>query len=353
MQGRLRSVVLGGVATFLMAGLAAGPAAAQEQVIVVGWGGVWQDAYRTAVFEPFAKETGIKVVEEEFGGEYAKLTAQIEAGKITWDLAAFESPQVIQGCDEGAFVPLDWDALGGRDNQLEYAAHDCGIASDVWATVLAYDADKLNPAPSSWQAYWDTATYPGKRGAYKDARIMLEIALLADGVPGNEIYDVLGTPEGVDRAFAKLDEIKPDLLWAESAADGMQRLLAGDVVMTVNFNARVTGAARDNQRNLAIAWPAGFWVGTDYWVQIEGGPNPGPAAQLIEFYSRPETQAELVKYLSYGVPSKEAYALMSDEVKAELPTTPERGEWAMAYSDDFWVDRQAALTERFNAWASQ
>jgi putative spermidine/putrescine transport system substrate-binding protein len=330
-----------------------GTAYAQEQVVVVGWGGVWQDAYRKAVWEPFAKETGIKVVEEEFGGEYAKLTAQIEAGKITWDLAAFESPQVIQGCDEGAFRKLDWDKLGGRANQLDYAAHDCGIASDVWATVLAYDADKLNPAPASWQDYWDIAKFPGRRGAYKDARIMLEIALAADGVAKEQVYDVLGTPEGVDRAFKKLDEIKSEIIWAESAADGMQRLLAGDVVMTVNFNARVTGAARDNNRNLVIAWPAGFWVGTDYWVQIEGGPNSEPAAKLIEYYSRPATQAELVKYLSYGVPSKEAYALMADDVKAELPTTPERQAWAAAYSDEFWVERQAAMTERFNAWASQ
>jgi putative spermidine/putrescine transport system substrate-binding protein len=54
---------------------------AEEQLVAVGWGGVWQDAYRTAVFEPFMKETGIKVVEEEFGGEYAKLTSQVEAAR--------------------------------------------------------------------------------------------------------------------------------------------------------------------------------------------------------------------------------------------------------------------------------
>lgn len=347
----MRQRFLGALLVGATALAALGVAQAQEQVVVVGWGGVWQDAYRKAVFEPFMAETGIKIVEEEFGGEYAKLAAQIEAGKITWDLAAFESPQVIQGCDEGAFRKLDWDKLGGRENSLDYAAHDCGIASDVWATVLAYDADKLDPGPASWQDFWDLEKFPGKRGAYKDARIMLEIALAADGVPQDQIYDVLGTPEGVDRAFKKLDAIKPQIIWAESAADGMQRLLAGDVVMTVNFNARVTGAARDNNRNLAIAWPAGFWVGTDYWVQIEGGPNPGPAARLLEFYARPAVQAELVKYLSYGVPSKEAYALMAEEVKAALPTTPERQRWATAYSDAFWVDRQAALTERFNAWA--
>lgn len=341
-----------GAAAMLALAAPAG-ALAQDQLVVVGWGGVWQDAYRKAVFEPFMAETGIKIVEEEFGGEYAKLTAQVEAGKITWDLAAFESPQVIQGCDEGTFVPLDWPALGGREHQLDYAAHDCGIASDVWATVLAYDADKLKDPPKSWADFWDVERWPGKRSAYKDARIMIEVALAADGVPLDKIYEVLATPEGMDRAFAKLEQLKPHIIWAETPADGMQRLLAGDVVMAVNFNARVTGAARDNQRNLAIAWPAGFWVGTDYWVQIANGPNPEAAQKWLAFYARPETQAELVKYLSYGVPTKGAYELMPAEIRAQLPTAPDRAQWAASYSDEFWVDRQAAATERFNAWASR
>ena len=279
----IRPAILAGAIAMMAA---PGVKAANDQVVVVGWGGVWQDAYRKALFEPFMKETGIKIVEEEFGGEYAKLTSQIEAGKINWDLAAFESPQVIQGCDEGAFVKLDWDGLGGRDKQIDYAAHDCGIASDIWATVLAYDADKIKDGPKSWADFWDVQKWPGKRGAYKDARIMLEIALMADGVAKEDIYKVLSEPAGFDRAFKKLDELKPHILWAESAADGVQRLLAGDVVMIVNFNARVTGAAKENKRNLAIAWDSGFWVGTDYWVQIANGPNPDAAKKLLAFYSR-------------------------------------------------------------------
>src|SRR5688572_24935681 len=178
----IKTLALGaGIALF-----AAGSASAQEQVVVVGWGGVWQDAYRKAVFEPFMKETGIKIVEEEFGGEYAKLTSQIEAGRVTWDVAAFESPQVIQGCDEGTFVKLDWDAMGSRDKYLDYAIHDCGIGSDVWSTVMAYDGDKIQDGPKSWADFWNVEKWPGKRGVYKDARFVLEIALVADGVaPGD------------------------------------------------------------------------------------------------------------------------------------------------------------------------
>ena len=345
----LKPLLLGaGIAMF-----AAGSASAEEQVVVVGWGGVWQDAYRKALFEPFMKETGIKIVEEEFGGEYAKITSQVEAGKIVWDVVPFESPQVIQGCDEGIFEKLDWAALGGRDKQIAYAAHDCGIASDIWATVMAYDGDKIKDGPKSWAEFWDVAKWPGKRGGYKDARIMIEIALMADGVKKEEIYDVLRSPEGFDRAFKKLDELKPHILWSESGADGMQRLLAGDVVMNINFNARVSGAAKENKRNLVIGWGSGFWVGTDYWVKIAKGPNPAAAQKLLAFYSKPETQAELVKHLTYGVPTLAAYDLMSPEVRDSLPTAPDKATLAAVYSDDFWVDQQAKATERFNTWVAQ
>ena len=41
---------------------------------------------------------------------------------------------------------------------------------------------------------------------------------MADGVAPAEVYDVLRTEEGVDRAFAKLDEIKDDVIWWEAGA---------------------------------------------------------------------------------------------------------------------------------------
>jgi putative spermidine/putrescine transport system substrate-binding protein len=129
--------------------------------------------------------------------------------------------------------------------------------------------------------------------------------------------------------------------------------MAGDVAMIVNFNARVSGAAAENKRNLVIGWGSGFWVGTDYWVQIANGPNPEAAAKLLEFYSRPATQASVVETLSYGVPTLAAYDLMPAEIKNALPTSPDKAQWAAVYSDDFWVERQAAATERFNAWAAQ
>ena len=52
---------------------------------------------------------------------------------------------------------------------------------------------------------------------------------MADGVPAAEVYDALGTPEGVDRAFAKLDTIKDDIVWWEAGAQPPQLLADGEV----------------------------------------------------------------------------------------------------------------------------
>ena len=40
---------------------------------------------------------------------------------------------------------------------------------------------------------------------------IIEYAILADGVPLKDVYEVLSTSEGVDRAFAKLDSIKDSI----------------------------------------------------------------------------------------------------------------------------------------------
>jgi putative spermidine/putrescine transport system substrate-binding protein len=64
----------------------ASPLLAAEGVTVVSWGGAYQDSVRKAFFEPFMKETGGKIVEEEFNGEIAKIRALVESNNVTWDV---------------------------------------------------------------------------------------------------------------------------------------------------------------------------------------------------------------------------------------------------------------------------
>ena len=65
--------------------------------------------------------------------------------------------------------------------------------------------------------FFNLDAFPGKRGLRKSPKANLEMALAADGVASADIYEVLGTDEGVDRAFAKLDTIKDSVIWWKQA----------------------------------------------------------------------------------------------------------------------------------------
>jgi putative spermidine/putrescine transport system substrate-binding protein len=319
-------------------------ARAEGQLVAVGWGGVWQDAYRKAVFEPFMKESGIKVVEEEFGGEYAKLTSQIEAGKVTWDVAAFESPQVIQGCDEGSFVKLDWESMGGRDNQLDYAAHDCGIGSDVWSTVMAYDGDKIKDGPKTWADFWNVEKFPGRRSLRKNPIDSLEQALMADGVSIDQLY-----PLDVNRAFKSLDKIKQHVdVWWTGGAQSTQLLQSGEVDLISGWNARLQSAI-DGGAPATIVWDQGLYS-IEGWAIPKGCPRADAAKQFIKFCSTADRQAAYTDALAYGPTNLEAYKSIAPERAKVLPTSPENLKKMRVANENWWSENRAAVTERFNSW---
>ena len=73
----------------------------------------------------------------------------------------------------------------------------------VFGHIVAYDTTKFGASPPSTLAdFFNLKAFPGKRGLRKTSpKINLELALRADGVAGNKVYETLSTPEGVARAF--------------------------------------------------------------------------------------------------------------------------------------------------------
>ena len=57
----------------------------------------------------------------------------------------------------------------------------------------------------------------------------MEWALIADGVPRDEVYSVLETPEGIKRALAKMDAIKPSLVLWTKGREPVRLLNSNDV----------------------------------------------------------------------------------------------------------------------------
>ena len=254
----------------LAAGLACAAQAMAVDLTVVSFGGANKSAQIKAFYEPYQKATGNRIVAGEYNGEMAKVKAMVDTNSVSWDLVEVESPELSRGCDEGLFEELDPAQFGKTEDFVPGAIQPCGVGFFVWSTVLAYNADKLKSAPTSWADFWDIKKFPGKRGLRKGAKYTLEFALMADGVAPKDVYGVLATKEGQDRAFKKLDEIKSSIQWWEAGAQPPQYLASGDVVMSSAYNGRI--AAVQKESNLKVVWNGGIYD-FDAWAIPKGRRN--------------------------------------------------------------------------------
>lgn len=337
-----------GVAVSLMAS-----GASARDLTIVSWGGNYQDAQKKIYFEPFAQKLGKPVLDESWDGGIGVIAAKVKAGEPNWDVVQVETEELELGCTDGFYEQMDWEKVGGKDKFLPAAVHDCGVGAIVWSTALSYDADKLKDAvPASWADFWDTTKFPGKRGLRRGPKYSLEFALMADGVKPAEVYDVLRTPEGVDRAFKKLDEIKKDVIWWEAGAQPLQLLASGEVVMTTAYNGRISGINKTEGKNFKVVWPGSIYA-IDSWVVLKNSPNKEDAMEFIAFASQPENQSKLPEYIAYGLPQKEAAAKVPADLAADLPTAEANLADSVPLDGAFWVDNIEELTSRFNAWLAQ
>jgi putative spermidine/putrescine transport system substrate-binding protein len=357
----MKTMLLGAAATALVAG-----AASAGSVTVVSWGGAYTKSQVEAYHKPWAAATGNTVVSEDYSGGLAEVKSQVEAGNVTWDLVDVELSDAVRGCDEGLLEVIDHstlpaapDGTAATDDFLPGTLHECAVANIVWSTIFAYDSSKIADGPTTIGDFFDLAKFPGKRGLRKGPKANLEMALAADGVPTSEIYDVLGTPEGVDRAFAKLDTIKADTVWWEAGAQPPQLLADGEVAMTTAYNGRIFNAVAAEDKPFAIVWDAQIFD-LDLWVIPKGAPNKDLAMDFVAFSTATEQLAAQASYISYGparassAPLVGSYHSKPDlEMGPQMPTAPENFKTAIQNDFEFWADNQDELNERFNAWLAK
>lgn len=341
-------------------------AAAAQEVTVMSWGGAYTKSQVEAYHKPFTAETGIKVVSVDADNPATPIKAQVEAGNVSIDVADVEYADAIRLCDEGlleeidpAMLPAAPDGTPATEDFLPGALTDCAVTSIVFSTVYAYDTTKFTGTkPATMADFFDLKTFPGKRGMRKGAKVNLEMALMADGVPAAEVYDMLGTAEGVDRAFAKLDTIKDSVVWWEAGAQPPQLLADGEVTMTTAYNGRIFAAQISEGKPFQVVWDGQVYE-YDLFVIPKGAPNLENAKKFLAFSTDTQRLADQAKWISYGPGRKSSGALVGlyqdgkTEMAPHMPTSAENLTNALPSSYEFWVDHDSELNERFNAWLAK
>jgi putative spermidine/putrescine transport system substrate-binding protein len=305
-------------------------------------------AMQSAYVEPFTAVTGIPVQQSVWEGGIDTLRAQAKATDNTWDLVLVDADELATGCGEGLFDKLDWSAIGGKDHYTPQAVSDCGLGAVVATTVLAWDKDKLPVAPS-WSDFWDVAKYPGKRGLHKAVRGNLEFALMADGVAPGDVYKTLSSSDGVDRAFRKLDQLKPYIEWWSTDAEAAHILASGDVLMTSAPSDQITTMANHDHKNFGLQFTGSLFE-LESWVMMKGAPAARMAQQFLYFTGMSAVEQRLLQRSGDAGLAKGLNDGLTPELAAISPANPANLAAGLRIDTAFWHDNLPKLRQRFEAW---
>jgi putative spermidine/putrescine transport system substrate-binding protein len=325
---------------------------------IATWGGAYGQSQEVAYFEPFAKETGIRIATEIYDGSLAKARQMIGTGESPIDVIDASSLTLSTLCKDGLLEPIDAGSLG-----LVAAADDfhagglsvCGVASVAWSTAIVYDRQAFaKERPSKIADLLDTKRFPGKRALPASARRTLELVMLADGVEPANVYTELATPEGIDRAFAALDRIKSDVFLWDDPQEPITWLLEKHVVLAAGYTGRVFRAAVGDKR-IGIIFD-GQVYDLDLWAIPKAAKNKYAASRFIAFASEPARIAKQAELTAYGPMRKSAIDLVGKhpvigaDMKPFLPTAPENFQKALRFDEAWWNANGAEIEKRFAAW---
>ena len=232
---------------FLFASFIAFPYTASADVTVASWGGAYTESQIKAYVDTY---DGGTVKFENYNGGLGEIRAQVESGSVIWDVVDVLPDEAITGCDEGLFedISAEYDNFTpapNGDSMIEDMAasgvtnlSDCCAPQIFWTYVVFYDPDAFSgEKPSKIADFFDTTKFPGKRGVHTWANGFIQMALVADGVAPDAVYIVLKDQTGaVDRAFAKMDTIKDDIVHWSAGSKPLELVKSGEVVMSIAYN---------------------------------------------------------------------------------------------------------------------
>jgi putative spermidine/putrescine transport system substrate-binding protein len=316
------------------------------EVRIATFGGTMQETQRKAYFEPFEKQTGIKV-RDFAGSDPTKIKAMVETGNVEWDMAQLSRGSIMNLQKRGDyFEKIDYDIV---DPDVDKAYRfDYGLEMLVWAQVMAYRSDAFKGAvPVGWADFWDTKKFPGDRamvGTGNGGWPELEFALMAAGVPPDKVY-----PIDIDKAFGSYEKIKKDVIkWWDTGALPIQLLTDREVVMTSVWNGRMA-ALQASGVPAAISWPQGL-LKRDAWGIPKGAKNKVNAMKFVAYSTMAIPQARVSLGIPYGFVNNKSVDYIPPERLSVLPSAPAIKSQLVSYNYDWWIDNRDTVINRFNKW---
>ncbi|PWC56841.1 hypothetical protein TSO221_00805 [Azospirillum sp. TSO22-1] len=331
----------------------AAPARAQDkELVVVATGGAFEQSLRKHFYEPFAEQTGVRIrpVAASNAETWTKVKAMREANAIGWDIVTAWPEDLVAQAD--SLAKLDCSRLSNLASQaVDGACTERGLLRTIGGVSIVYDANRFpQGGPQNWADFWDVKRFPGPRAMPNAGAPWwpLMAALMADGVPRDKLF-----PLDLDRAFRKLDELRPSIaVWWRTGDQSMQLLRSGEVVMSMMWSGSGF-VLKDQGMPVSVVWNEAV-PNVAYWSVLKGGANEEKVYAFLNYYlTRPEAHVAFANAFKYDTSNRNALELLSAEERAVRGSTPENVA-KMAVIDAAWVAvNRAAVIERWNRWLSK
>ncbi len=327
---------------------------------VMTWPGAYGRAQTNAQMHPYAARNNVDVRPALWDGDLADIRAMAQTRQFKADVVDFELPKAAQACKEGliekidpAILPKGVNGLTAAQDFVPGAIGPCWVGNVVYSQVMVA-APGLKRAPQSLADFFNLRKFPGRRALMRASpRYNLEMALLADGVAPGDVYNTLAMPDGLDRAFAKLQALNP--IWAHDSIGALRWVKNGQAVMATILNGDM-GAEKGFRPD--VIWDHQLYE-LDVFAIPAGNPNKDRALDFIAQATGSEALAGMASWVTYGPARRSSFALVKPnrvtgaDTRAMLPTNPANFQNAFAINSDWWLEHEAQIAPRWQEFVSR
>ena len=319
---------------------------------VTTWAGVYGRAQAAAQMQPYGIAHRVNVRIAQWSGDLDEIRRAVKTSQYTSDVYDLELPAAITACREGLLEPLDpaslppgADGTPAAQDFYRGMTSECFVASAIYAQMIVCDNCEM---PADIGQVFGAVAQGAKIALQRSARVNLEMALLADGVAADQVYATLATPEGVARAFARLDTIKANIVWWDAMNEPVAMLKDGRAQFAAALTASVAAA-----EGLTIL-PQQFYE-ADVLAVPRGTPRKEMALDYVKYATGSAPLAGIARFAPFMPPRRSSMALVQ-----QLPPAPEAAfvlsqkgmmEKSFAIDNDWWREHGDALQARFRFWA--
>jgi putative spermidine/putrescine transport system substrate-binding protein len=289
-------------------------------ITVSTYGGFFEENF-AAMYPGFTEETGIDVVSKAQPTSevwVVQLKQSIDSGNpAPADVSMLSGVGIQRAINGGVLATYSLSDIPNSANLAEGyirtddAGNVTGVGAVSWYITIVSNTERVPESPTSWGAFWDPQ-WENELALLRNAANSYLIEITAELYFGG--YDILETQDGIVEVLTKLQEVKPNVkLFYRDEAQAQQAFNTGEVSLGQFYHDITTYAASQGEPLRSVFPDEGAILDSGFWAVTKTTENLGGCIAFIDYFSRPEIQAELARTLGTTPTAKRELMDLTDE----------------------------------------